>query len=378
MKYYLIAGEASGDLHASNLIKALKHIDVDADFRAMGGNAMKGAGAKLSKHYSEMSFMGFIEVLQNMSTIRKTFDFIKKDIQNFNPTALILIDFSGFNLRIAKWAHERGILVHYYIAPQVWASRSSRVEKIRAYVDHLYITLPFELEFYHKHNYEATFVGHPLIDAMASRNETDTNQFLSDQGLGERPIIALLPGSRKQEISRILPELVKATKDFTDFDIVVAGAPSQTPSFYQPYLMGSKIIFGKTQQLLQVAHLAVVTSGTATLETALIGTPQVVVYKTSPVSYAIGKRIVTLKYISLVNLILDRMAVKELIQKECSPEKIKAAIDELLDGEVRERMTQDYLELVKALGDSGASERTAKAIYANTRTLLGQASDLLD
>ena len=378
MKYYLIAGEASGDLHASNLIKALKHIDVDADFRAMGGNAMKGAGAKLSKHYSEMSFMGFIEVLQNMSTIRKTFDFIKKDIQNFNPTALILIDFSGFNLRIAKWAHERGILVHYYIAPQVWASRSSRVEKIRAYVDHLYVTLPFELEFYHKHNYEATFVGHPLIDAMASRNETDTNQFLSDQGLGERPIIALLPGSRKQEISRILPELVKATKDFTDFDIVVAGAPSQTPSFYQPYLMGSKIIFGKTQQLLQVAHLAVVTSGTATLETALIGTPQVVVYKTSSVSYAIGKRIVTLKYISLVNLILDRMAVKELIQKECSPEKIKAAIDELLDGEVRERMTQDYLELVKALGDSGASERTAKAIYANTRTLLGQASDLLD
>jgi len=378
MKYYLIAGEASGDLHASNLIKALKHIDVDADFRAMGGNAMKGAGAKLSKHYSEMSFMGFIEVLQNMSTIRKTFDFIKKDIQNFNPTALILIDFSGFNLRIAKWAHERGILVHYYIAPQVWASRSSRVEKIRAYVDHLYVTLPFELEFYHKHNYEATFVGHPLIDAMASRNETDTNQFLSDQGLGERPIIALLPGSRKQEISRILPELVKATKDFTDFDIVVAGAPSQTPSFYQPYLMESKIIFGKTQQLLQVAHLAVVTSGTATLETALIGTPQVVVYKTSPVSYAIGKRIVTLKYISLVNLILDRMAVKELIQKECSPEKIKAAIDELLDGEVRERMTQDYLELVKALGDSGASERTAKAIYANTRTLLGQASDLLD
>jgi len=378
MKYYLIAGEASGDLHASNLIKALKHIDVDADFRAMGGNAMKGAGAKLSKHYSEMSFMGFIEVLQNMSTIRKTFDFIKKDIQNFNPTALILIDFSGFNLRIAKWAHERGILVHYYIAPQVWASRSSRVEKIRAYVDHLYVTLPFELEFYHKHNYEATFVGHPLIDAMASRNETDTNQFLSDQGLGERPIIALLPGSRKQEISRILPELVKATKDFTDFDIVVAGAPSQTPSFYQPYLMGSKIIFGKTQQLLQVAHLAVVTSGTATLETGLIGTPQVVVYKTSPVSYAIGKRIVTLKYISLVNLILDRMAVKELIQKECSPEKIKAAIDELLDGEVRERMTQDYLELVKALGDSGASERTAKAIYANTRTLLGQASDLLD
>lgn len=378
MKYYLIAGEASGDLHASNLIKALKHIDVDADFRAMGGDAMKGAGAKLSKHYSEMSFMGFIEVLQNMSTIRKTFDFIKKDIQNFNPTALILIDFSGFNLRIAKWAHERGIVVHYYIAPQVWASRSSRVEKIRAYVDHLYVTLPFELEFYHKHNYEATFVGHPLIDAMASSNETDTNQFLSDQGLGERPIIALLPGSRKQEISRILPELVKATKDFIDFDIVVAGAPSQTPSFYQPYLMGSKIIFGKTQQLLQAAHLAVVTSGTATLETALIGTPQVVVYKTSPVSYAIGKRIVTLKYISLVNLILDRMAVKELIQNECSPEKIKAAIDELLDGAVRERMTQDYLELVKALGDSGASERTAKAIYANTRTLLGQASDLLD
>lgn len=378
MKYYLIAGEASGDLHASNLIKALKHIDVDADFRAMGGDAIEGAGAKLSKHYSEMSFMGFIEVLQNMSTIRKTFDFIKKDIQNFNPTALILIDFSGFNLRIAKWAHERGIVVHYYIAPQVWASRSSRVEKIRAYVDHLYVTLPFELEFYHKHNYEATFVGHPLIDAMASSNETDTNQFLSDQGLGERPIIALLPGSRKQEISRILPELVKATKDFIDFDIVVAGAPSQTPSFYQPYLMGSKIIFGKTQQLLQAAHLAVVTSGTATLETALIGTPQVVVYKTSPVSYAIGKRIVTLKYISLVNLILDRMAVKELIQNECSPEKIKAAIDELLDGAVRERMTQDYLELVKALGNSGASERTAKAIYANTRTLLGQVSDLLD
>ena len=378
MKYYLIAGEASGDLHASNLIQELKHIDADADFRAMGGDAMKEAGAILSKHYSEMSFMGFIEVLQNLSSIRKTFNFVKKDIQRFSPTALILIDFSGFNLRIAKWAHEQGILVHYYIAPQVWASRSGRIEKIRAYVDHLYVTLPFEPDFYRKHNHEATFVGHPLIDAMDSSNKADTDQFLRDQGLGERPIIALLPGSRKQEISKILPELIRATKDFTPFDIVVAGAPSQTPSFYGPYLKEAKIIFGKTQQLLQAAHLAVVTSGTATLETALIGTPQVVVYKTSPVSYAIGKRIVTLKYISLVNLILDRIAVKELIQKECNPKKIKAAIHELLDSAVRERMTRDYQELVKALGDSGASERTAKAIYANTRTLLGQASDLLD
>ncbi len=378
MKYYLIAGEASGDLHASNLIKALKLIDNDADFRAMGGEAMKEAGAILSKHYSEISFMGFVEVLQNFGTIRRTFDFIKKDIQTFDPTALILIDFSGFNLRIAKWAHERGIMVHYYIAPQVWASRSSRVEKIQAYVDHLYVTLPFELEFYRKYHYEANFVGHPLIDAMASNSEVDTNQFLGDNQLGDRKIIALLPGSRKQEISRILPELIKATKDFTDFDIVVAGAPSQTLSFYEPYLNGSKIIFGKTQQLLRVAHLAVVTSGTATLETALIGTPQVVVYKTSPISYAIGKRIVTLKYISLVNLILDRTAVQELIQNGCSPKKIKTAISKLLDRTVRERMTQDYNELVKALGDSGASERTAKAIYANTRKLLGQASDLLD
>ncbi len=378
MKYYLIAGEASGDLHASNLIKALKNIDADADFRAMGGDAMNEAGAILSKHYSEMSFMGFIEVLQNLSTIRRTFDLIKKDIQSFDPTALILIDFSGFNLRMAKWAHEQGILVHYYIAPQVWASRSSRVKKIKAYVDYLYVTLPFEPEFYRKHNHEATFVGHPLIDAMTSSCEAETNQFLRDQELGERPIIALLPGSRKQEISRILPELIKATKDFTAFDIVVAGAPSQTLSFYEPYLKGSKIIFGKTQQLLRAAHLAIVTSGTATLETALIGTPQVVVYKTSAVSYAIGKRIVTLKYISLVNLILDRIVVRELIQKECSPKKIKAAINELLDNSVRERMTRDYQELVKALGDSGASERTAKTIYANTRTLLGQASDLLD
>jgi len=269
-------------------------------------------------------------------------------------------------------------MVHYYIAPQVWASRSSRVEKIRAYVDHLYVTLPFELEFYRKHHYEANFVGHPLIDAMASNSEVDTNQFLGDNQLGDRKIIALLPGSRKQEISRILPELIKATKDFTDFDIVVAGAPSQTLSFYEPYLNGSKIIFGKTQQLLRVAHLAVVTSGTATLETALIGTPQVVVYKTSPISYAIGKRIVTLKYISLVHLILDRIAVQELIQNECSPKKIKTAISKLLDRTVRERMAQDYNELVKVLGDSGASERTAKAIYANTRKLLGQASDLLD
>ena len=308
----------------------------------------------------------------------KTAPWMYKDIQSFNPTALILIDFSGFNLRIAKWANEQGILVHYYIAPQVWASRSGRIEKIRAYVDHLYVTLPFEPDFYRKYNHEATFVGHPLIDAMDSSNEADTDQFLRNQGLGERPIIALLPGSRKQEISRILPELIKATKDFTAFDIVVAGAPSQTPSFYELYSQGAKIIFGKTQQLLQVAHLAVVTSGTATLETALIGTPQVVVYKTSSVSYAIGKRIVTLKYISLVNLILDRIAVKELIQKDCNPKKIKAAINELLDSGVRERIVQDYQELIKALGDSGASERTAKAIYANTRTLLGQAFDLLD
>lgn len=378
MKYYLIAGETSGDLHASNLIKALRRIDVDADFRAMGGDFMKEAGAVLSKHYASISFMGFVEVLQNLNTIRRTFHFIKKDIQTFDPTALILIDFSGFNLRIAKWASEQGIMVHYYIAPQVWASRSSRVEKIRAYVDHLYVTLPFEPEFYSKHHYKATFVGHPLIDAIADSNKEETQRFLHNHKLGARPVIALLPGSRKQEISRILPELIKAVQNFNGFDIVVAGAPSQSESFYQPYLGGLKIVFGQTQQLLRIAHLAVVTSGTATLEAALIGTPQLVVYKTSPISYSIGKRIVTLKYISLVNLILNRTAVEELIQNDCNPKKIGASINRLLNEEVRERLTKDYEELVQVLGDRGASDRTAKAIYANTRSLFGQASDLLD
>ncbi|MGA0383820.1 MAG: lipid-A-disaccharide synthase [Flavobacteriaceae bacterium] len=376
MKYYLIAGEASGDLHGSNLIKALAQKDENASFRAMGGDLMQKSGAVLDFHYKHMGFMGFFELLRHLFKIKKRIAQCKADIEAFQPDALILIDFSGFNLRIAKWAKEAGFLVHYYIAPQVWASRPKRVELIKTSVDHLYVTLPFEPEFYAKHHYKVEFVGHPLLDALEDELQ-NPEAFKDKYDLDERPIVALLPGSRTQEIKRILPVMEAVATELTAYQFVIAGAPSQEKALYDSITDDQlQVVFGATQDLLKVAHIAVVTSGTATLETALIGTPQVVCYKTSPLTFAIAKRLITLRYISLVNLILDRPCLTELIQNDCTPSQLKKALEYLENQEVRAKMFEQYAALKTLLGEKGASARAATAIYENTLSAHLQATRL--
>ena len=278
MKYYIIAGEASGDLHGSNLIKALFTQDENANIRCWGGDLMENAGATLVKHYKELAFMGFVEVLANIPTIFKNIAFCKKDIEDFQPDVIVFIDYSGFNLRIAKWAKQQGFRTNYYISPQVWASRSSRVEKIKRDVDMMNVILPFEKEFYAKHNYEVNFVGHPLIDAIADRQQVDVTTFRKENNLGNKKIIALLPGSRKQEIIKMLSVMLSVVDDFKDYQFVIAGAPSQDFSFYQQFIKTDNVQFinNKTYDLLSVSFAALVTSGTATLETALFKVPQVV------------------------------------------------------------------------------------------------------
>lgn len=342
----------------------------------MGGDLMQASGAVLDFHYKHISFMGFFEVIKHLFKIKKRLSSCKADILSFNPEALILIDFSGFNLRIAKWAKKAGFLVHYYIAPQVWASRPKRVERIKEYVDHLYVTLPFEPDFYAKHHYKVTFVGHPLLDAL-SETLMSPELFKSTYALDDRPIIALLPGSRSQEIKRILPSMLAAASSFKEYQIIIAGAPSQEAATYAPYTKeGVHVLFGATQDLVKNAYMAVVTSGTATLETALLHTPQVVCYKTSPLTYALAKRLVNLSYISLVNLILDAPCVTELIQEECTPAQITKALKRLENKSYRERMLEHYEKLEKMLGQKGASNRTAEAIYENTLFAHKQASGL--
>lgn len=376
MKYYLIAGEASGDLHGSNLIKALAQKDENASFRAMGGDLMQESGAVLDFHYKHMGFMGFFELLRHLLKIKKRIADCKADIETFQPDALILIDFSGFNLRIAKWAKKTGFLVHYYIAPQVWASRPKRVELIKTSVDHLYVTLPFEPEFYAKHHYKVEFVGHPLLDALDDKPQ-EAEAFKVQHHLDERPIVALLPGSRTQEIKRMLPVMQAVAMELPAYQFVIAGAPSQEKGLYDAITGNQvKVVFGATQPLIKAAHMAVVTSGTATLETALLNTPQVVCYKTSPLTYALAKRLITLRYISLVNLILDRSCLTELIQDECNPTQLKEALKRLENAEVRTAMLLQYTELKTLLGEKGASTRAADAIYENTLSAHLQASRL--
>ena len=312
MKYYIIAGEASGDLHGSNLIKALKQNDVSADFRCWGGDLMQQQGAVIVKHYSDLAFMGFIEVVKNLRTIFKNIEFCKKDIINYQPDVLVLIDYPGFNLRIAEWAHAQKIKVIYYISPQVWAWKQSRVHKIKRVVDKMLVILPFEKSFYKKFGVEVEFVGHPLIDAIENYRAVAGKTFLEDEQLGNKPVIAILPGSRKQEIAVKLPLMLSVEKDFPGYQFVIAGAPSIHASYYQSYTQNSnaKIVYNKTYDLLNHAAAALVTSGTATLETALFGVPEVVCYKGSAVSFQIAKRLVNIEFISLVNLIMDREVVK--------------------------------------------------------------------
>ena len=365
MKYYIIAGEASGDLHGSNLMKALLKEDPKADIRFWGGDLMQTVGGSIVTHYKERSFMGFAEVIMNLKTILGFIKSCKKDIESFKPDVIVLIDNSGFNLRIAKWAKEEGYKTHYYISPQVWASRASRVKKIKRYVDAMYTILPFEKEFYDKHGYEVNFVGHPLIDAVSYRELVDEMVFRDSYKLSNKPIIALLPGSRKQEIKKMLDVMLSVVDDFTDYQFVIAGAPSQDFSFYQSIIQSRDIAFvdNKTYDLLSISFAALVTSGTATLETALFKVPQVVCYKASNISYQIAKRIVTLKFISLVNLIMDREVVTELIQGDLNTKRLKKELEAILNPEKREQLFLDYYELEKKLGGKGASENTAKLIY---------------
>jgi lipid-A-disaccharide synthase len=367
MKYYIIAGEASGDLHGSNLMKALLKKDINAEFRFWGGDLMQNVSGTLVKHYKELAFMGFLEVILNLRTIIKNLSFCKQDIKAYNPDVIIFIDYPGFNLRIAKWAKLKDIKTHYYISPQIWAWKENRIEAIKRDVDNMYVILPFEKGFYeNKHNYLVEFVGHPLIDAIGDRNQVDEYEFRADHELNEKPIIALLPGSRKQEIRKMLSVMLTVISDFTDYQFVIAGAPSQEFSFYKQFIDDFDVHFvsNQTHDLLSVSVAALVTSGTATLETALFKVPEVVCYKGSWLSYQIGKRLVKhIKYISLVNLIMDKEVVTELIQKRFNTKTLKQELDIILDDYERTKFFINYYDLEKKLGGKGASEKVAKLIY---------------
>jgi lipid-A-disaccharide synthase len=363
MKYYIIAGEASGDLHASNLMKALKEEDHAAQFRFWGGDLMEAVDGTLVKHYRDLAFMGFSEVVMNLKTILNNFKICKADILAYQPDVLILVDYPGFNLRIAKWAKQQDIKVFYYISPQIWAWNSRRVHGIKKNIDQMFVILPFEKDFYKKYDCEVEFVGHPLLDVVEGR-ELDAN-FRSRNGLSEKPIIALLPGSRKQEISKMLEGMLSVVNDFPNYQFVIAGAPSITLDFYKSTLQGIddqqvKIIQNNTYELLQHSSAALVTSGTATLETALFNIPQVVCYKGSSISYQIAKRVINVKYISLVNLIVDHEIVKELIQSEFNHENLKTELGKLLDAQMVQPVLDGYLLLKEKLGNSGASKKAAR------------------
>lgn len=366
MKYYIIAGEASGDLHGSNLMKALQNQDANAEFRFWGGDLMQNIRDNLVKHYRDLAFMGFLEVILNIRTIFKNITFCKQDIETYNPDVLIFIDYPGFNMRIAKWAKPLGFRTHFYISPQIWAWKENRIKDIKRDVDKMYVILPFEKDFYEKkHSYAVDFVGHPLIDAIAGRTQIDETEFRTENSLNDKPIIALLPGSRKQEIIKMLSVMLSVAEDYPDYQFVIAGAPSQDYSFYQQYITNPNVNFvsNKTYDLLSVSTAALVTSGTATLETALFKVPQVVCYKGSWFSYQIGKRLVKLDYISLVNLIMDKEVVTELIQNDFNKSNLKIELDKILDEFERTKFFINYYELEKKLGGKGASNKTAELIY---------------
>lgn len=365
MKYYIIAGEASGDLHGSNLIKALKAIDSDAQFRCWGGDLMEQQGAHVVKHYRDLAFMGFIEVLFNLKTILKNLAFCKSDIANTQPDAIVLVDYPGFNLKIAQWAKNNGFKVFYYISPQIWAWKQSRVHTIKKYVDKMFVILPFEKAFYAKFQCEVDFVGHPLLDVVHEKQKENLGtNFLQENKLVNKPIIAILPGSRKQEIDRMLPIMLSIAPQFNDYQFVIAGAPSIAKTFYAPYLSENIVLLqNKTYDLLRNAHACIVTSGTATLETALFKVPQVVCYKGNALSFLIAKRLVKVKFISLVNLIVDKKIVEELIQNNFNTSTLLNEVKNILSEGKRKQMLLDYETLHNKLGSHGASERTAQLMH---------------
>lgn len=371
MNYYLIAGEASGDLHGSNLIKEIKKRDPEANFRCWGGDLMQDAGGKIIKHYRELAFMGFIEVIANLKTILSNIRFCKDDIAANRPDVLVLIDYPGFNLRIAKWAKEQHLKVVFYISPQVWAWKENRVKTIKACVDRMIVILPFEKNFYKKWNYEVDYVGHPLSQVVDDFKEHNTISIATlipkYNAASSRGIIALLPGSRKQEILKKLPLMLEASKNFPDYHFVVAKAPSVDDAFYAGLTTEYKnvsIVENKTYALLSLSSAALVTSGTATLETALFGVPEVICYKGSAISYHIAKRLIDIKFIGLVNLIMDKEVVKELIQHDLTTENIRKELNKILhdDNKIRE-VKDNYSKLRDLLRRGGnASENAAKII----------------
>ncbi|MDI9319093.1 MAG: lipid-A-disaccharide synthase [Phycisphaerales bacterium] len=366
MKYYIIAGEASGDLHGSNLIKAIHDQDTQADIRCWGGDKMKAAGAHLIKHYKDLAFMGFVEVIQHLGTILGNIAFCKKDIQHFAPTVLVLIDYPGFNLRIAKWAKANGIKVVYYISPQVWAWKENRVKTIKSCVDKMLVILPFEVDFYKTWNFPVTYTGHPLVEVIQQEIEE-----VPIVPLSSKPIIALLPGSREQEIKVKLPLMLSVVDNFPDYQFIVAQAPSLSDELMQDIIADKNVLLAKNQtyNLLKQAKAGLITSGTATLETALFGLPQVVCYKGNPLSFWLATKLVKVKYISLVNLVMDKPVVKELIQNDLNKENLIAELSEILkEGEVLQQMKTDYQKLWQSLGSKPASTIAAEEIIRSTQT----------
>jgi len=392
MKYYIIAGEASGDLHGSNLIKEIRKLNPDASIRCWGGDLMQAAGATLVKHYRDLAFMGFVEVVRHLGTILRNISFCKKDILAFNPDVVIFIDYPGFNIPIAEFAKNKGFKTVYYISPQVWAWKEGRVKTLRRVIDKMLVILPFEKDFYHKWNYEVEYVGHPLVEVVEPFRKWDIGSTILEVRSGKydaesgislptskisiptstMPLIALLPGSRKQEISAKLPVMLEVTRHFPGYQFVVAQAPSIDDAFIQSFTRAYPqvdIRKGATYPLLRESSAALVTSGTATLETALIGVPEVVCYKGSPISYAIAKRVIRVKYISLVNLIMDREVVKELIQHELTVDNLRKELIKILDDpDTQCRLQHDYRALWEMLNAGGhASSKAASSIIRMLR-----------
>lgn len=380
MRYYIIAGEASGDLHGSNLIKGIREIDSSAQIRCWGGDLMKEAGAELVKHYKEGAIMGFVEVVANLGKLAKNLNDCKNDIINYNPDVVVLIDYPGFNFRIAQFAKERGMRVFYYIAPKVWAWKEKRVHKLKKYVDRLFIIFPFEIEYFKKWGIDAIYRGNPLLDSVDNHSSADETKedFQKRTGIGTaETTVALLAGSRRGEIKYLLPRMMQVAEKYPNYRFLLACAPSMEREFYEGIVgkkcSNIKLLFGETYSILRHSDAAIINSGTASLEAALIGVPQVVCYGGNEISYQIAKRVVKLKYISLANLIMDKGLFKELIQHDCTPQKISQELDNLLNNsEYRAKMISDYRNVRDVLGGKGASAKVARAMIEELERMINK------